>query len=1727
MASESTPRVPRDWRNRGAAKAADRPAVSAERPWRKAPPPVDERRKRSRWTRQAKIGGASLAFLLLTALLVWASFWVLPPKTACVVLIGGGYQDNLLVPPNVFGWQSLQDFAQLSKDTNATFVWGAEHLRLHQEPKEYRTGEVWDDNLDNFKEKTIILFFSLQGGSDREGAYLLPTDAALKADDQNHVRLTPVLRLSAVLERLKQLPKEKNKLLIIEATQMTANWDLGMLDNGFVRELRALEPAIAAVPNLVVLSASDVNQRCWVTRYWKRTVFSHLMIEGLRGQVADHDNNGRIDAWELYAHVRPGVERWVRDNFDAEQTPILLPFGEEGQQRARRMDLTVVSKYVPSPPPPNAEEMPAEAEDNWNTYAKLSSATPAPADYDPARWRRYQDLLLRYEDLLWSGDARSAAGVSDTLQALGQEIERGRRLDLSSFQNTLAMPAASGATIPDPSERFAEFKAIWDANPDQQGKKWTDFFRTASAGGRLAGQIVRLQFYEYILLRAEKGLPEDLAKAYRLVQLCDDPVAPRPAEIHFLAMLERDRPRTPPPPPEYFSLLQQALKLRVLAERAALGLHDNDYPFSDQMLAWIRELIVQADLQRRLGQDLLFTNDSKNWEAAADHIRQAEALYQRSEERSRVVRQALSVRNRVYARLPYYSQWLARRPTSGGSLSSKEADGLPAKVETLWTDAHRLSHLLAAGKPDWLTAPPPADIDHPHPRSIQELAQALGTGFDEVEKYFLQYCRDLANVDTQRVWRDAEDALVVPTYDYTLRHRLHATMWRTANRLMVQSEDHGSVRVTPTEKAPVASAAHIDFGRRQGRMALAVLGRGWFDRCPSERPHPETFAQVQRRLDTFGVDPDWWNSLARAGEEIGERWQVIPGEINTDIAKVRTAKLDATIATLADADRLGRIVDGVGSLILSDNPTGRYRRAGMIQVLIWQAERTYRDHWFAEDSQADPYYVVAGTRYLDDAQQIDFRTGPAPRQVVQKERIRILTPGRLAFSGPKRVDLTSEQRFKARFGIGPAKDATVPEGYPVAWLELGTGLKAEEMLTRQVRHVGVKEAPEPLRFVLTSPVLDAAETDPPAAPTVEQSSLTLRGYYRGQRLLLSTPVNLFPLADNTRAQLPLPKLGSVAVRAPAEVQKRYGAGNGAIAIVLDCSGSMGVDPGVPWTKNVKYAEATAALRRVLRKVPRGTRVSLWVFGQKTEDGGQTPPAESTIQQIQKPAAWDAATMLEPLMKKVEYPALRPWNESPIVRSMILAGEDLKKANGFKTMLVITDGMDNRFHGEKDFDRTYNKQNLDVPTFLRSYFKDSGIMINVVGFKVVDAEEKKAQEQFAVVEDLPIPGRFYTVHQSVAIDGVLDQALRQKLHYWIDSADNIPITPGDGLDVSQIGEGAQWYQQGLPPAIYKVRVHTDRRLQKDISLSGGDLLLVDAVNGERGLVFERGLYSLADYPLKPAAEQSGWRAALLQNQQLAGRAVQMLTTLEKTTDRRETILQRLRPRLTWIEVIPRPEYEASLKNPRPDVCARTTPFCQRWKYLAGYPAPAWGIDIPAWPQAAGNPAAPTASSLERPVVKFWWNPDQDTPVAGSFDRNNDFTKIEDLVDRSLPVDGDSITLESVDIEDHLVETHPGQREMKTCLVIRARFAECKPIWAQVQGLTLDGEEHRFYMQPAKYTGIFWPVHRETVNKALARISVLSLSAFKKQAETRKYTAVLKDLAAPATDDGRPPQPVNLP
>jgi hypothetical protein len=244
------------------------------------------------------------------------------------------------------------------------------------------------------------------------------------------------LRLEQVLDRLARLSRSQNKVLILDATQIDANWPLGMLHNDFARELDKLEPRIADIPNLVVLSASGPDQRSWSSDAWRQTAFTHFLIEGMKG-AAGQEGNPRINLWDLFQYLRPNVTSWAWSNRQAWQTPVLLPSGSSGEQRARAIDVALAGPY--SPPDPQqlpVFQAPPELTDAWARCERLAAQVPPPAAYTPALWRRYRDGLLRYEQLVVSGAGEPATRMAGRLYDMEQEIRRSARLELTSCRSS-------------------------------------------------------------------------------------------------------------------------------------------------------------------------------------------------------------------------------------------------------------------------------------------------------------------------------------------------------------------------------------------------------------------------------------------------------------------------------------------------------------------------------------------------------------------------------------------------------------------------------------------------------------------------------------------------------------------------------------------------------------------------------------------------------------------------------------------------------------------------------------------------------------------------------------------------------------------------------------------------------------------------------------------------------------------------------------------------------------------------------------------------------------------------------------------------------------------------------------------------------------------------------------------------------------------------------------------
>src|SRR5262249_25610953 len=145
----------------------------------------------------------------------------------------------------------------------------------------------------------------------------------------------------------------------------------------------------------------------------------------------------------------------------------------------------------------------------------------------------------------------------------------------------------------------------------------------------------------------------------------------------------------------------------------------------------------------------------------------------------------------------------------------------------------------------------------------------------------------------------------------------------------------------------------------------------------------------------------------------------------------------------------------------------------------------------------------------------------------------------------------------------------------------------------------------------------------------------------------------------------VPQKTGVAVRAAPQVHDLFSPEKGAIAIVVDCSGSMLqskiVDEGVPLNGQIikdydelrkgydkktpcRFHDATDALKEVLATIKKDAYVSVMIFSQQVK-GGQ-PKASETITVLREPKRWDPAEMPD-LMEELE--KLVPFNDTPLVR----------------------------------------------------------------------------------------------------------------------------------------------------------------------------------------------------------------------------------------------------------------------------------------------------------------------------------------------------------------------------------------------------------------------------------------------------------------------------------------------
>jgi hypothetical protein len=1667
--------------------------------------------------------GPVLAFVACLGLVIWLILMLIRPAQVAVVLVGADYATNLAVPQNVLGWEGLAAIEKVVKARRrwALFQPASLHLIPNHGNKTLAGKHQWDELIaelkKGFRENTLLLVVTLHGGTKGGRAYLMPDLMASPEDG---------LDLEAVIESLGELEPIKHKILVLDGAIVPADWRLGMLHNDFAGALRRLEPKIRKVPNLWVLSSCSVDQRSWASEELGSTAFLHYVCSALRGEA---DRSGRqLTLGTLYNFVRARVRKWAWNARGALQEPMLLPDPKaeggsdktEGRDPAKVLLAAAQRAPAPQPPPPPDEEKLRKA---WARFSALDTAVPHPAIYAPQHWREYRATLVRYEELARGGGTdpgSPAERIADRLSELDSQLQEARFLKklATSLQTSFVSSAIAGGMVEPAGSYPREFvNFVAATRPGEAEKVYSELEASAASGPGDLRRPPRSRLGEYLLAyAADAPLHQKLPRAAQLLTTLQGSEEILPAEAHFLRMLSS---MVPPlkERPVLEGLVRKALILRGHAERAALGVAASprpraaaptEYHYVEQLHPWIKDKVAAADLARRQGEDQLFSYSEQDWAGAGRDLARASQLYDEASDRASRVRFALAVRDRLLAALPDYSRWLAhRRP---GELQ----DDLPALLSRLWRKAHELDQLLALPSTS-------AELG-----SLDAGAQTLDKEFKQLHDQFIQQ----ATAEKGRVGEDWEAADAADAVAFSEGPELdsRSRIWDRLDNIRKRDQEVAATVAagSAADPGPDESKRVIDQARRrasvQGAMALAALGESWFkDPAQSEQQqanYEKTLDLLQHLADGDRADT-WHQEAARTGDHIGARWRALAGQIKVLTSEENGIGDSREFETnLTQADRMARAL--IAAPEQTAEPAGRLREKRVHDLLIWLAQRAWLDHWHDENPQAkEPYYRSLGTSYLADAAKLF----PELDKSREEARALIAAKGDLKLEGPVSAVLTSERVAPLSFRVVDAGKVP-PGGIPVVRSRPDPSL---EMVAGAREYQGAPrtESPERVEFRIGSPLIREFERfqdghDPRyAKPQPRTAPFRVEGFFRGQRFSMTTEVALHPVPDLVALgrATPEPPLASIAVRANPEIIDRFGQGTGSLAIVLDWSGSM--DEAVPGAP-AKFQQAKDALASVLKQVPEGTRLSLWIFSQIPKD--QPVPhrddpinlrPQLTITQLREPAGWNAK-QAQALIEKLD--RFRPFLHTPLVAAMWKAAEtDLKSAKGLKTLLVLTDGQDDRFSSDEEL----NPTRMDIPTFIGARFANLGIRVNMVFFAQspnpdeLKVELGEARATFTpALAKLEPPGRFFEARNLPELISSLRRAVGQKLACQIEKPDGSSVSE-EPLEVTNPAkrESDRWYAEGLNPARYKLRVVTDRTDQAEINLESGDRLIV-RLAPEQGdkIAFERALYG-EDFQDAEFMEKPDWRLTVLAHCQLRRNALDRLALLAALEARSKlNPIGQLNPQLVWFEL-----GGAGIEHANAQIALR-------YRERVGYPAPVWELDVPQWPaQAGAAPAGPAQAVLKA----WWWDPNKTLPEAAVEKVNLDQGPGPQDV---FLKDGKTLVIEFVGLEPgHFVEAQPGEppRPEPFCLVVRLAYPKDEPYCVDPEPLRqLMGPryEHRFYSQAGngKYTGLFWPIN-PSQRERIKSLQLISLRRLRQIAE-KNQTSVSITLPKPR-GESKPPDP----
>lgn len=1615
--------------------------------------------------------------------------WIQSPKQIVVLQFVAGYQTNLGVPHNVGAIRFADQLVGLHNHQ------ANEGLVAITPPQIVRKNTDLAKAIAQNQSQMLLITFCMHGAMDDKGPYLIPDDAGSSPDPENRIHI------DEILEILRKQPETQTKVVLFDASQMESLWSFGVLDNHFSQGMAQLDQKIREIPNLIVVNSCHPKEYSWMIHNLGMSNFATQFLKCVSGGTRDLNGDGQIDLNEVMASLKSEVSSWASINRNSSQTIMILP-DEELPQKLLAKALVCQAGRTPIEPellgPIGAI---SELRDAWQHFDQYQASHLSPQHICPELWTVYQKTILRYEALLRVGDISNALTLRQQLGTLDSRIKTAMQLSLDSSANSLFFGSIIGQDFRLDENTLKLASELLAGSQGEVVSKLKDYLENTPT---ILDKVPPRIMLQWAIMRqaAKSSNPNPDRLSFLLDQLYM-PGRIACVESHALRLYLRDRPADP----DAYSALPQWINSRLLAEFASCGLVNPDSPAKSPQRGAVFYFpqIAEADTRRQMSQDrLLSSNKEIRVEASRDLVR-LRNVYIAIAEKANRASDGFNRHDSLTAILPFYTNWVVRLGSPMNPTSDNYAKELGSQIQSAWNNLHAANEELQKAVKALCAN------EDPEPSLIKfaDLTTIAESYFSPVRAAHKRQCEALSAADVFGREIVLDDVLLVPDGDITLRMSLlENTISKNPKQVGLNPESYW-VKRPVHERSNNTSQA--------GQLALALIGKTIFDE-KSLIPGMEldSFEQTADRIKNFSLQPDNGAAfLSQAGAQVSLRLERLQNAAYNLLALSKQSKPEAVLPLLVKAEQISRIAS-YGLADNGENPeVGIILRKGWINhFLVQQAKRTWTEHLYNLRPIATPsYYQFAMSLALGDASR-----GPVPIGLIEtlelskKNGELEIQRMEINLNGERKPATaanpwTTEKSINMEFEAGPKKGGALPPGFVQLEILPGleTGFPTEKNLARREIHLKPADLSsggaqsQSVWVEVLSPLVDRGQDPTAAIPLGKtQSLLKATALFRGQRIPVNVPFDLYNTSPMIVSRLAMGGPATLALRASNDVLADGGQANGNVAIVIDCSGSMGPTTEGPG----KIAEVAKALETVVAKLPQGVNLSVWIFGQAIGPGKTVDNPEDYIQLLSGPALMgpDPPAMASRLARKLRNGEITPWNQSPLLSAMSKAAKALTGPGsqpGPSTLLVLTDGKDNR----ASEDPILNPGKMSIPALVVKLFAGSGIQVRVIGFQA-GMEDPLVKADFEPLGQLNPPGGYSSASDLQELISLMERSLRREFRFQLETPTNQPVAnqPSGGYEAAMPGFSDRWISPGIPPGEYLLRSGNLKGPLGTLRLQASDALLIGLSKGQP----PRRLGMVDELKNRPKAKSAGWSMGIGQNK-LENQAIRMMGILEKDWDSGELELAQVKPGMTWWEWSSHEGLSAPVRI---------------WPELGH--SPTWTLYSPKWPKSPVT-GGPTQGSL-----KVWWSPEKTFPFREEFSQGPDFRIVTELANKTVSLDGKSCLLESVKVEERQVMIEPGKVAKRKCLVVRMKSPipdlGAQPLglgMASIDGFPIEGEEQIVNPEVGRVASVFWPVDEKNL-MAIKKLQIRSLKQFKDEAVSRGYHMQLDRLGSPDSNDERPRQ-----